>query len=1157
MRSLLSAVLVFGLLLTPHFSFQTQAQEKNKKRIILIAGEKTHGPENNGIHDYPWMIRYFKAALENSNIRDEVEVETHFNSWPVDSDTLKTADTIFIMSDGRNGDKGIEAPHLANLQRIHLMDQLIENGVGLGVIHYSTFAPDKYSERILNWVGGYFDWEKDGKVDWYSQIKTMETLVRPVGNHELNNGVGPFTLNEEYYFDIRFPNEDNNNNWMATMEAPALPSKKKSGNVVSWAVERKNGGRGFGTTCGHFYQNFQTKEYRKFLLNAIAWTAQIPLPDEGVVAPYMSMEEVQNHLDNEVSVERDVVETADETVYEDEPYWYKPGHPINPTEVAGLKSIPGFSVQKVFDVPKNMGSLTAITVDNKARLIVAAQHKQGIYRLTFRGKDKLDVEKLGFAAEDFGWSHGLLYAFNSLYVTVAEGNNTVPTGIHRLIDENNDGQFEDSELILEIDSSGEHGAHNIVVGPNREYLYFMCGNGSPVPDSIEKRRTVTTEGFDHILSHGYESSQHTYAGWVARFKPDGSDWELFASGLRNSYDLAFNSNGDLFTFDSDMEWDLGAPWYRPTRICHVVSGADFGWRGGQAKWPEYYEDSVPAVINIGQGSPTGLTFGYETNFPKKYRDALYACDWTFGTIHAIHLEPIGGGYKATAEEFIGGSGFPVTDLAVGNDGAVYITVGGRRLLSAIYKVSYDPSVAIKTERAPSIVPGELHGIRQSLEEYHGKLNDGATDMAWKYLAHSDRSIRYAARVALESQPFEKWKDKVLNEKDVRKRLFATLAFVRQAPPRMMAYAVKELISESLGNETEAEILTGLRAIELALARGEDYLDPIRDGLVDYLKELFPSNNQKVNRELVRLLLNMNEFSIVPDILDLMEKDKGSRPKLGSDYFLRNPKYGKAVEDILVSAPLVDRMHYAQMLTSVRDEWDREDWKRYMSLCHDAMDNSQGGHLYLEIWEQILNIVKESSPEEWLEELESSFDKKDIQQTKDSGPQPKGPGKRWQVEEVVNAVKSDFTGRDFINGKAMFEATQCHLCHQIGGVGGAQGPELSSLGRRFTIQDIAEAIIHPSKAISDQYMMTIIETLDGNALTGRMISKDNKVIRLATDLMAPSYSEEIPVKSIVKESKVHVSIMPSRLINTLNKDELLDLMAYLVSGADKDHPVFKK
>ena len=178
-------------------------------------------------------------------------------------------------------------------------------------------------------------------------------------------------------------------------------------------------------------------------------------------------------------------------------------------------------------------------------------------------------------------------------------------------------------------------------------------------------------------------------GWIARTDPDGKEWELIAAGIRNPFDIAFNRDGELFTYDADMEWDIGEPWYRPTRVNHVISGAEFGFRNGSGKWPAYYIDSFGAVVDIGPGSPTGITFGYGAKFPEKYRDALFISDWSFGKLRAVHLRPEGASYTAEVEEFISGQPLPVTDVVINpKDGAMYLAVGGRGAQSALYRVTY-------------------------------------------------------------------------------------------------------------------------------------------------------------------------------------------------------------------------------------------------------------------------------------------------------------------------------------------------------------------------------------------------------------------------------------------------------------------------------------
>src|SRR6267154_3152976 len=177
-------------------------------------------------------------------------------------------------------------------------------------------------------------------------------------------------------------------------------------------------------------------------------------------------------------------------------------------------------------------------------------------------------------------------------------------------------------------------------------------------------------------------------GYVLRTDPRGKKWELMLAGFRNSYDFDFNAEGEMFTFDSDMEWDWGLPWYRPTRINHCVIGGESGWRSGSAVWPEYYPDSLPATVNIGVGSPTGVKFGTKSNYPEKYRKALFIFDWSYGRIFAVHLKPDGASYSGDFEVFLKGKPLNLTDLEFGKDGAMYFITCGRGTQSGLYRVSY-------------------------------------------------------------------------------------------------------------------------------------------------------------------------------------------------------------------------------------------------------------------------------------------------------------------------------------------------------------------------------------------------------------------------------------------------------------------------------------
>ena len=261
------------------------------KRIVILAGKKSHGPVGNGIHDYGWSARLIKAMIDQSNVRDEVEVDVFLDGWPKDLTKLETADSIMIISDGRDGDLYEEALHLQDPEKIAFITRQVERGCGLVTFHFSTFAPDRYAEQILDWTGGYFDWETDGKRQWYSAIQTTNTDVQLASpDHPITRGVKPFRMNEEFYYNLRF--NPVVGGMTPILRVPALPGRDDTGRVVAWARQRTGHGRGFGTTCGHFYDNWKNDDFRKLVLNGLIWSAGGDVPANGVIARFYSHEEI-------------------------------------------------------------------------------------------------------------------------------------------------------------------------------------------------------------------------------------------------------------------------------------------------------------------------------------------------------------------------------------------------------------------------------------------------------------------------------------------------------------------------------------------------------------------------------------------------------------------------------------------------------------------------------------------------------------------------------------------------------------------------------------------------------------------------------------------------------------------------------------------------
>ena len=311
------------------------------------------------------------------------------------------------------------------------------------------------------------------------------------------------------------------------------------------------------------------------------------------------------------------------------------------TPAGTLKLPDGFRAELLYTVPrKEQGSWVCLTVDARGRLIASAQ-EGGLYRITppRPGGPASDtrVEPLGLG---LAGAQGLLHAFGSLYAVV---NAPGRSGLYRARDTDGDDRYAAVERLRRIDGDGEHGPHGVVLGPGGKDLYIVGGNGCYLATPPESSAVPGGWAEDRLQRRMGESDgafgPARPGGWVCRTDPEARSFELVAMGLRNPYDLAFSPSGELFTYDSDMEWDAGTPWYRPTRINHVVDGADFGWRAGTSKWPDDYLDSFGSVVDVGFGSPTGVAFGTGAGFPDGYRRALFAADWSYGNIYTIHLEP--------------------------------------------------------------------------------------------------------------------------------------------------------------------------------------------------------------------------------------------------------------------------------------------------------------------------------------------------------------------------------------------------------------------------------------------------------------------------------------------------------------------------------------
>jgi len=799
-----------------------------------------------------------------------------------------------------------------------------------------------------------------------------------------------------------------------------------------------------------------------------------------------------------------------------------------------------------------------MTVDPKGRLI-ACDQGGSLYRLTLNkpgSKEAATVEKL---TNSVGGAHGLLCAFDSLYVMVNEQGGR--QGLWRLRDTNGDDQYDEEKLLRRIEGGGEHGPHGIVLAPDGKSLYIACGNHTQLPKPLELSRAPRAWNEDQIVTRLWDANGHARGilapgGYICKVDPEGKTFELVSHGYRNEYDFAFNALGDIITYDSDMEWDAGMPWYRPTRICLATSGSDLGWRSGAGKWPTYYPDSLPALVDIGPGSPTGVISGQGAKFPAKYQNAIFANDWTYGTMYAIHLVQDGAGYKAEKEEFISGRPLPLTDLVIHpKDGAMYFAIGGRGTESAVYRVTYVGRES--TAAVAAAKPNAGHQLRRELEKLHLEgTGPEAIDKAWPHLANPDRWIRYAARVAIERQPVGAWSNRVFSETRPWAAIEGAVALARMGKPEHRDRLLEFLNRLDLNPLDEAARLAAVRVYQLTLIRQGNPEGAIRTETIARLDAMYPSKSRSLNRELAGTMIHIGAPGVVAKTVPLMLTANDADLKYASDALLeRNRGYAGAFSDAAASRPNQEQIAFAYLLREAKTGWTPALRKSFFAWFPRTAP-WHGGNSFRGFLENIrkdaLSTVEDPTERAAMEKLSTLK----VSGANTQFAAPKGPGRSYSVDQALAVAAKGVKGRDFENGRAMFNSVGCASCHRFNGTGGSVGPDLTGVASRYTLRDLLENIIEPSKVISDQYGSEEVQLADGSTLVGRAYVDGGKLV-VTADPRNPDESTSVALDQVKSRKPYPVSLMPEGLINSMSSEELLNLIGYLQSGGNPQHAVFAK
>jgi len=280
--------------------------EDDLQKLVIIAGKPSHPPR---MHEFNAGVQLLDKCLQNV---PGLQVEIVLNGWPKDESVFKDADAVVFYMDGGGRHEVVQE----NGRRMKMVDEWTKRGVGIGCMHYGVeVVKDQAGQQFKRWIGGYYE-------NSFSCNPIWEPVFTQFARHPITQGVKPFQAKDEWYFNMRFIS-DNPGNKAGMLEKtsfvpilvaapddevrdgpyvypkgpyPHIQQAKGRAEAMMWAVERPDGGRGFGFTGGHFHDNWSNENYRKVVLNGMVWLAKVDVPKNGIEST-VSEAELNANLD--------------------------------------------------------------------------------------------------------------------------------------------------------------------------------------------------------------------------------------------------------------------------------------------------------------------------------------------------------------------------------------------------------------------------------------------------------------------------------------------------------------------------------------------------------------------------------------------------------------------------------------------------------------------------------------------------------------------------------------------------------------------------------------------------------------------------------------------------------------------------------------------